>query len=1092
MKSKDCVQEIQRYLSSWFILIDHSNAISYFDINKISEGTSLHLLNLLYGYKLKDLNRISTNFAGIDLGDSEISMMAFQVTSRIDLEKIKKTLQTFHKNGYINEFSRGIKILMLSNTSIRRKKTDKFNAFKDFFDLGRDVIGIKELIQRASDLYYQAPDQFEKVRRFLENEFGTYSNHLSGGLNSFKNKTEKIKFYKDLFLKRYYSSVQYFVPLFPIINNDQIDLNILEDLILNKKDGILISGPSGCGKSCIARKLALNLLEQLVPVIIEAKYYEKNLNDLFNKEVTSYSFNSDADFLHTISVLKLQIVLIIDGLNECNDNLRSKFLLEIDKAIKDWNIKVILTTQVISSEFSQFDLHKVTIPLPTDEIKHEIVTAFSKIKEIPKLSPILRIISTNMEAKMMGEVWGQLGATNNRISLFESFLKVKLGEHYLDGCQLLTSLAMEMSDMISFSLPERNANKHLIQHKLPSKLLSHCLKSAIIELKSGKLSFGHEMLFIYFVADGITRFKIDHDEIIAAFNAPKNHDKRLLIIGTISDRILLNKILMDLKDADLFTTFSDGEAGEYCKQWIETEYQNILAKINFEIKGCKFEYSEDLGDFRIKEDTLLDWSDQEIALIASISNELAQGKFIPEILHLTGSMDHICQRDTEKFWELGKSKGLSARSRIFFHAYEDPFHKKSGLSILFKTTSINLFKIRSNQSLSVDYGQFISDKKLTPGQIYLFVLLLRFDVRLKALYPEALYIFQNWRFYPTTLITELLTQIRYLTDDKLKLLKLVDLIKCIREKTQNVWLSTLIFDKLNDLGALEEENDEFIVSAESEVKSVLSDPHNQINCEYAANIFFRQFDHPFYYAYQDVISNLSDSSKKTFYRMALIGESHLSLSTITLITRAYREIGELANLYVLKWIDTPFHEPVFPVDSLGVFLITHQLLAKYNSPILSHNLSEIISREVSLKAIGEIFYWMSRYGIKEEELKEAVEPISNVLFSKDNSFVIETIWEAFNAIYYYRYYEDVNLGIINTFEEYFKKEIAQSSRKAIIDYELQEGIWNHRTKKEDIRLHAISLLGKHGTLIDLELLMSLTENNIYGKEAIEAIKKINQ
>ncbi|WP_343556327.1 hypothetical protein [Sphingobacterium sp.] len=59
MKSKDCIQEIQRYLSSWFILIDHSNAIAYFNINKISEGTSLHLLN---GYKIKDLNRISKNF----------------------------------------------------------------------------------------------------------------------------------------------------------------------------------------------------------------------------------------------------------------------------------------------------------------------------------------------------------------------------------------------------------------------------------------------------------------------------------------------------------------------------------------------------------------------------------------------------------------------------------------------------------------------------------------------------------------------------------------------------------------------------------------------------------------------------------------------------------------------------------------------------------------------------------------------------------------------------------------------------------------------------------------------------------------------
>jgi len=85
MKCKDNIQEIERHLTTWFILIAASNALSYFDINKISEGTALYLLNLLYDFKLKDLNNVIENYPGIDVGDTSAVGIAFQITSRTDI-----------------------------------------------------------------------------------------------------------------------------------------------------------------------------------------------------------------------------------------------------------------------------------------------------------------------------------------------------------------------------------------------------------------------------------------------------------------------------------------------------------------------------------------------------------------------------------------------------------------------------------------------------------------------------------------------------------------------------------------------------------------------------------------------------------------------------------------------------------------------------------------------------------------------------------------------------------------------------------------------------------------------------------------------
>ena len=45
------------------------NAISYLDINKVSEGFAIRLLNLLYGYELEALNKIAEKYLGLDLGN---------------------------------------------------------------------------------------------------------------------------------------------------------------------------------------------------------------------------------------------------------------------------------------------------------------------------------------------------------------------------------------------------------------------------------------------------------------------------------------------------------------------------------------------------------------------------------------------------------------------------------------------------------------------------------------------------------------------------------------------------------------------------------------------------------------------------------------------------------------------------------------------------------------------------------------------------------------------------------------------------------------------------------------------------------------
>ncbi len=83
-------------------IIDELTAVSHqvksrsglqlFDLNRYLEDFFKDILNIVYGYKLKNLNEDRSNNPGLDLGD-EGAKVAFQVTSTKTSDKINKTLE---------------------------------------------------------------------------------------------------------------------------------------------------------------------------------------------------------------------------------------------------------------------------------------------------------------------------------------------------------------------------------------------------------------------------------------------------------------------------------------------------------------------------------------------------------------------------------------------------------------------------------------------------------------------------------------------------------------------------------------------------------------------------------------------------------------------------------------------------------------------------------------------------------------------------------------------------------------------------------------------------------------------------------------
>ena len=86
MKKEIYLKEIVRSLAMLSREVEILNSVNLYDINIVAEDFFTGLLNLIYGYKLRNLNVVEKNTPAIDLGDEE---------NRISVSK--------HSFGFVSE-----------------------------------------------------------------------------------------------------------------------------------------------------------------------------------------------------------------------------------------------------------------------------------------------------------------------------------------------------------------------------------------------------------------------------------------------------------------------------------------------------------------------------------------------------------------------------------------------------------------------------------------------------------------------------------------------------------------------------------------------------------------------------------------------------------------------------------------------------------------------------------------------------------------------------------------------------------------------------------------------------------------------------
>ncbi|WP_162906019.1 SMEK domain-containing protein, partial [Vibrio cholerae] len=121
--------------------IETNGKLNMLHLHMHSESFYLHLLNLLYGYELENLNKVLQNVEAIDLIDHK-NKIIIQVSSTCTKNKVESALE---KEIIKNYLSYKFKFISISKDASNLRKSKFKNPHGISFSPSRDIIDITSI-----------------------------------------------------------------------------------------------------------------------------------------------------------------------------------------------------------------------------------------------------------------------------------------------------------------------------------------------------------------------------------------------------------------------------------------------------------------------------------------------------------------------------------------------------------------------------------------------------------------------------------------------------------------------------------------------------------------------------------------------------------------------------------------------------------------------------------------------------------------------------------------------------------------------------------------------------------------------------------
>lgn len=888
------------------------------------------------------------------------------------------------------------------------------------------------------------------------------------------------------------SFLEFHGPIGKRLEEDQYNLGeklvsaseVLEKALLSRS-ALLIRGPSGCGKSLLSERIATECLRAgAMPIYIQGKDFEGKLQGIIDAELGLLG-TSVRDLLRASRHLGRQLVLFVDGYNECPELFRTVLTRALQAFSLRYGAGIVLTSQGALARQELLSIEEILVSSPQFALKSRLAKLSPENENFTNCQAILEIAGSGLEAELIGQAAASLPAGASKFLIFDTVSRTRLGDSAAAGTRALCGFAEELISQTAFSLSVREFDRFCDATGVTDATRRVIFESRLVFHRGDRISFSHEMFFYAFMAESAVRAaRKDSKRVQAVLHSPRFHGSKILIIGAIEDDSTLRDVLNNTTDQGILESCVRGECGDAARLIVNAKLEVLLAEMVAEVSDLYFVLNgEGWHSSSVETSAHRPILSAFAAFLPAIGWLLMQGLHLDRVMTACRAMERRIVEANRDLYEEARAKKVPLRHEIFSAAYV--FNREIALSQLVNFVHSGGLSFRHNPGL--EFGMALKNawsEANTHSEFYFLLGITKFTEQASCVAPYVLNLLDRLKTLPYHLQLSTIDFCVYVRDvDDVVKAKMIAALEGSMDKL-GFLMNSMIFDALKGLGGLDTEEENYRAIVVGEIESALSKPGPQADTE-AWNVFSRQFDHPYDGIYWEEVDNLASEQKQQFLFKALKGASTEYVSFIGILIRQLTDFGDPAVSEAIEpWLRLPAKRSVMPQDAVEAFFAAHEAMGSLSLPLPAAQASPVDVDE-AMRACGELAYWACRLSDSELESSPHTLGARTTLLAHSASASAGALWSSTSRML-------SSDGARTHAAKSYPKTALVICRDALKHRESQKSYQEHGFKDDraSIASFSIQVIGQFGDADDLMTLRTLCDDEGLGREALDAIKKV--